>query len=250
MAVPSSGAISLNDFHVEAGGTSGTQASLNDSDIRGLISKSSGAQMAFNEWYGASSFTPPALGTYRASMFFPSPYTAGYRSIGAYDYGTPTAYTSIFPTSSNWTFVNGGHAGQTSSISYVAFHGHPVNYDANFFSYGATAAGVNVTSITMYSNGGVGPPSGYNNYYNASYTYFPEIQTTSSRMAITDINNNLLWVANFTGNPISGLPSSIGTGAFSWGYGECTPSWYRFIGNTTPFTIMGDNYYRMHFAVS
>lgn len=54
MAVPGSGQISLNDFHVEAGGSSGTQCSLNDADIRGLISKSSGVQMAFNEWYGAS----------------------------------------------------------------------------------------------------------------------------------------------------------------------------------------------------
>ncbi len=57
MALQTSGAISLNDIHVEAGGTTGTQASTNDTDIRGLISKSSGAQMAFNEWYGASSFT-------------------------------------------------------------------------------------------------------------------------------------------------------------------------------------------------
>ena len=54
MAIPGSGAISLNDFHVEAGGSSGTQCSINDSDIRGLIGKSSGAQMSFNEWYGAS----------------------------------------------------------------------------------------------------------------------------------------------------------------------------------------------------
>ena len=54
MALQSSGAISLNDIHVEAGGTSGTQASLNDADIRGLISKASGNQMSFSEWYGAS----------------------------------------------------------------------------------------------------------------------------------------------------------------------------------------------------
>ena len=54
MALQSSGAISLNDMHVEAGGTSGTQASLNDEDIRGLINKASGTQMSFNEWYGAS----------------------------------------------------------------------------------------------------------------------------------------------------------------------------------------------------
>ena len=55
MPLPTSGAISLNQIHVEAGGTSGTQASINDSDIRGLISKSSGVTMSFNEWHGASS---------------------------------------------------------------------------------------------------------------------------------------------------------------------------------------------------
>ena len=54
MALQTSGAISLNDMHVEVGGTSGTTVSLNDTDIRGLISKASGATMSFNEWYGAS----------------------------------------------------------------------------------------------------------------------------------------------------------------------------------------------------
>ena len=53
MALQNSGAISLDDIHVEAGGTTGTSASINDSDIRGLIDKSDGATMAFNEWYGA-----------------------------------------------------------------------------------------------------------------------------------------------------------------------------------------------------
>ena len=48
MALQSSGAISLNDIHIEAGGSSGTQCSINDSDIRALISKSSGATMSFS----------------------------------------------------------------------------------------------------------------------------------------------------------------------------------------------------------
>ena len=34
MALQSSGAISLNDIHIEAGGSSGIQASTNDVDIR------------------------------------------------------------------------------------------------------------------------------------------------------------------------------------------------------------------------
>lgn len=57
MTLPSSGSISLNQMHIEVGGSSGSQVSINDSDIRGLIGKSSGATMSFNEWYGASSFT-------------------------------------------------------------------------------------------------------------------------------------------------------------------------------------------------
>jgi hypothetical protein len=55
MALPTSGAISLNEIHIEAGGTTGTLASINDADIRALIGKADGAQMSFTEWYGASS---------------------------------------------------------------------------------------------------------------------------------------------------------------------------------------------------
>jgi len=61
MPLQSSGAISLNQIHVEAGGTSGTAASINDSDIRNLISKASGVQMSFNEWYGASAVQTPTF---------------------------------------------------------------------------------------------------------------------------------------------------------------------------------------------
>jgi|11_taG_2_1085331.scaffolds.fasta_scaffold06615_6 hypothetical protein len=63
MPLPSSGQIDLNDIHVEAGGSSGTQAAINDADIRALIGKSSGVQMAFSEWYGASS-APEFVGSH------------------------------------------------------------------------------------------------------------------------------------------------------------------------------------------
>jgi hypothetical protein len=63
MALQSSGAISLNDMHLEVGGSSGSQVSLNDSDIRDLISKSSGAQSSFSEFYGASAETEVSSGT-------------------------------------------------------------------------------------------------------------------------------------------------------------------------------------------
>ena len=54
MALQTSGAISLNQIHVEAGGSSGTTVGLNDTDVRGLIGKGSGVQMSFSEWYGAA----------------------------------------------------------------------------------------------------------------------------------------------------------------------------------------------------
>jgi len=54
MALQTSGAISLSQIHVEAGGGSTTQAGINDADIRAMINKGSGVTMGFNEWYGAS----------------------------------------------------------------------------------------------------------------------------------------------------------------------------------------------------
>lgn len=54
MALQSSGQITLNEIHVEAGGVSGTQCRTNDADIRGLIGLASGVQRRFSDWYGAS----------------------------------------------------------------------------------------------------------------------------------------------------------------------------------------------------
>ena len=91
MPLQSSGAISLNDIHVEAGGTSGTQASINDSDIRALINKASGATMSFSEWYGASASTVIAVtqGTLSGQQFT----TRGFEDA------TPTG--SVSPTNVN-----------------------------------------------------------------------------------------------------------------------------------------------------
>ena len=49
--------ISLNDLHVEAGGSSGTTCSLNDADIRDIIGKSANATNSLFEYYGQSSET-------------------------------------------------------------------------------------------------------------------------------------------------------------------------------------------------
>ena len=83
MALPNSGPLSLNQIHVEAGGSSNTEASINDSDIRGLIGKSSGAQMSFNEWYGAtntvtvSQTISSSTNNYNIASSRPGTYSAG-----------------------------------------------------------------------------------------------------------------------------------------------------------------------------
>tara|TARA_R100001510_G_scaffold56552_1_gene62355 strand:- start:2538 stop:3515 length:978 start_codon:yes stop_codon:yes gene_type:complete len=57
MALPSSGSLSLNQIHIEAGGSSGTLCSLNDADIRGIINKSANTLNAFSEYRGQSAET-------------------------------------------------------------------------------------------------------------------------------------------------------------------------------------------------
>ena len=59
MALPSSGQLTLNQIHVEAGGTSGTEVRLSDSDVRELISLGSATgENKISDYYGASA-TPP-----------------------------------------------------------------------------------------------------------------------------------------------------------------------------------------------
>ncbi len=60
MPLPSSGQITINQIHVEAGGGSGSQAAINDADIRSMIGKASTAQNAFNEYYGVTNSAPTA----------------------------------------------------------------------------------------------------------------------------------------------------------------------------------------------
>ena len=61
MALATSGALTLDQIHVEAGGSTGTTCSLNDTDIRGLnaasgrtINSTQGTEIDFADFYGAS----------------------------------------------------------------------------------------------------------------------------------------------------------------------------------------------------
>ena len=97
MALQTSGAISLDDIHVEAGGSTGTTASLNDTDIRGLtaasgktINSTQGTTIDFDDFYGATSQTHVAAsggstttsGNYKFH-YFTSSGTLSFSSIGS-----------------------------------------------------------------------------------------------------------------------------------------------------------------------
>ena len=80
MTLPSAGVLlSLNQIHVEAGGTSGTTVSLNESDIRGLISKTVNTSNSISEYYGASAASNAIIAGdgYFLLMQYAPPFTQG-----------------------------------------------------------------------------------------------------------------------------------------------------------------------------
>ncbi len=115
MPLTGSGAISLNEMHVEAGGSSGTECSLNDSDIRGLIGKSAGATMSFNEWYNAAASVAD-YSTTLTSGHTSVTTTIGYSSTvsAAKGFLTTSASQPMFGTSTN----NIGSLSSTSNANY------------------------------------------------------------------------------------------------------------------------------------
>ena len=116
MALPASGnSISLNQMHIEVGGTSGTTCSLNDSDIRALISKGSGVTMAFNEWFGASASVADYSTTLTSGHTSVST-TVGYSTYvnAAKGFLTTSASQPMFGTSTN----NIGSLSSTSNTNY------------------------------------------------------------------------------------------------------------------------------------
>lgn len=113
MALQTSGMISLNDMHVEAGGTTGTACTINDSDIRGLIGASSGAAMDFADWYGASGSLDTQVVTVerktvyflaRAGAYVGSPFNLGSITDGTCDFKSNATVKGIM-----WSNQDGGY---------------------------------------------------------------------------------------------------------------------------------------------
>ena len=123
MALPTSGALSLNAIHVEAGGTSGTTASLNDSDIRGLtaaagktINSTLGTNIDFGDFYGASSVSSFTMG-----MVVGSKITTTTSQYGPSSTSTRRGFDSNVIT--GYGSVSGGATASNPGIGIKAING-------------------------------------------------------------------------------------------------------------------------------
>lgn len=112
MPLPSSGAISLNEIHVEAGGASGSMASLNDSDIRDMLGKGVSAQNSFNEYYGVSA-SQPSISYRGRTLTTGNGFPQGYVTLSS---GTKVVVVCLQLGGPSNTFVNLGSSGMTQAV--------------------------------------------------------------------------------------------------------------------------------------
>lgn len=184
MALPSSGQITLDEMHVEAGGSTGTLATINDSDIRGLIGKSAGVQMAFDEWYGASARVTVNLtlssntnnyniyfnrgGSYSAgktdvTLTINSGVTVGSTSTGAYALDTGSGWTSgdtISITNSGTIKGRGGNGGNGGNTQYNVSAGNGTAGGTGGPAFRAQYACSFTNNGSVYGGGGGGGGGG------------------------------------------------------------------------------------------
>jgi|TARA_B100000902_G_scaffold92934_1_gene96187 hypothetical protein len=172
--LPTSGAINLNEIHVEAGGSSTSACTINDSDIRSLIGKSSEAQSDFADFYGAmaeEASTGTVAQTITINSYYQQYVTWGYRQQ-AFNFGTvmgTTNATTITGISGKTLLgiTSGGFFGNTaahlvvdgkmsnsnwSTLTITNCSGPAWNSSTNSFSR---------TAATFYQSQNANAPSGW-----------------------------------------------------------------------------------------
>lgn len=155
MALPASGTISLNDIHIEVGGASSTQCSINDSDIRGLIGKTSGAQSSFSEFYGASN---TSVSVSSSSWYNTGAGTSSNKWTG---YSTNKSHSS---EGYIYFYVSGG----TAVFNVYVVVSSEGNYDFGWVYNGSTLLWNGSGNGGVYSNSSVSVASG--SYLRLRYT--------------------------------------------------------------------------------
>lgn len=193
MPLPSSGTLSLNQIHIEVGGSSGSQCSLGDSDISSLIGYGTSQQKSISNYYGASAgptlqytsygttYRPPVTGkvpapasllfnnsaadSILANTFTSSPNAQIFMNeLGFYHSGTQGQYGSA-----TWSGVGFSMVDKASGI-YIASNttdfrrGHGTSSGQHYFKiyYGSTLVGQTTQNYDENSGFGIfaGNPSG------------------------------------------------------------------------------------------
>mgnify|MGYP005691970963 CR=1 FL=1 len=263
MALQSSGAISLNDIHIEAGGTSGTQASINDADIRQMINKSSGATASFSEYYGASS----SIATINCSLTLTrsedGTYSTDYKgnsyfTLSGYSYYLRVADWSSLSTTNARNYL-GSYSSTDTSVSssdqnFLGSMGSGTTYDSIQFSHrtmtntsNSVIGSATTINFSHIGNGNIynyptstgsnwSLPTTFNNinltfsYGGTNYNWNWNRVNHFSNVATTNIT--ISGFQTFDGNPqtissVYAIPSSAGAGNFIGA------------GNSTAITITG-----------
>jgi len=163
MALQNSGQISLNDLHVEAGGTSGTEASMNDSDIRGLLNASANSQMTFSSFYGASS-------GWSATMTVGEPANSFWGQFGynpSFPFGSYGSMTdTTIDTYSNAQILNFYYSGNTHIN--IKFSGTQPNSGFSSLQIASLVLPRTSASYTVSGNNTFFTWSGYSNPFGSS----------------------------------------------------------------------------------
>ena len=192
--VPGTGQISLNQIHQEAGGSSGTQASINDSDIRAKSwhavvegsTPASGVQQDFADFYWPTHLNDTTVlrrcPSTAASTTDLNTYRAAYVSIGdIHTYGTVQSYTNTV----SFTIEQDGtdttiHIKPSTSSGYTEHDGAGDGSTVTNRQTVFTVDGFAATHVALYSQNYVSVDSKYgsNSTFVHSTNYNPESGAT------------------------------------------------------------------------
>lgn len=135
MGTPASGTITLDEVHVEAGGSSGSQCSFNDSDIRLICGSNQNTQFSMSDMYE------------RAADFSFSGTTGANSQTSSSGYATITSYQRGF-TASSTAIDSGGTRGSMSPTSESSYFG-----GSTITSHGISSIGPAVSKTqTLFTN--------------------------------------------------------------------------------------------------
>ena len=202
MALQTSGAISLDQIHVEAGGTTGTTCSLNDSDIRNLteasgktINNTLGTTVDFDDFYGATN-----IPTWSTTI------TNGQVNVT----GVGPNYGTINDYRHGYIIQNFGHTADVGSITDDAdqyyFDNNPVKAIMwqNVTGDTALAGFKGVTVRVQKANATIA---------NTDAGAFKTMKVTTSTSSVTTLNRSDATFSSASGGTDTSLHSNI----WNWG---------------------------------